>query len=178
MRRTGTASARAMKMTLRISGCQPFLGMLVILAAFTTFAHAVTPDEVLRDPKLEMRARMISQDLRCVVCQNQSIDDSNAPLAHDLRVLVRERLVAGDSDEQARDFIVARYGNFVLLKPPMQLNTLALWVGPAFFVLVAAIGFGAYVRRRLTNPASQTPASLTTAERERINELLSEGNST
>jgi len=154
------------------------LGIFVILAAFMGFAHAVTPDEVLHDPQLETRARTISQDLRCVVCQNQSIDDSNAPLAHDLRVLVRERLVAGDSDEQARDFIVARYGNFVLLKPPMQLNTLALWVGPAFFVLVAAIGFGAYVRRRLTNPASQTPASLTTAERERINELLSEGNST
>jgi cytochrome c-type biogenesis protein CcmH len=167
-----------MKMTLRTSGCRAFFGMSVILAAFTGFAHAVTPDEVLPDPTLEMRARAISQDLRCVVCQNQSIDDSNAPLAHDLRVLVRERLVAGDSDEQAREFIVARFGNFVLLKPPMQLNTLALWVGPAFFVLLAAFGFGWYLRRRLTDPATQTPASLTTAEQERINELLSEGNST
>ena len=167
-----------MRMTLRMSGCRAFLGMFVILAAFMGFAYAVTPDEVLHDPQLETRARTISQDLRCVVCQNQSIDDSNAPLAHDLRVLVRERLVAGDSDEQARDFIVARYGNFVLLKPPMQLNTLALWVGPAFFVLVAAIGFGWHLRRRLTDPATQTPGSLTTAEQERIDELLSEGNST
>ena len=167
-----------MEVTLRMSGCRAFLGMLVILGAFTAFAHAVTPDEVLHDAKLEMRARTISQDLRCVVCQNQSIDDSNAPLAHDLRVLVRERLVAGDSDEQARNFIVARYGNFVLLKPPIQLNTLALWVGPAFFVLVAAIGFGWHLRRRLTDGAAQTPASLTTDEQERIDALLSEGNST
>jgi cytochrome c-type biogenesis protein CcmH len=167
-----------MKMTLRMSGCRTVLGMFVTLAVFAGFAHAVTPDEVLHDPGLEMRARTLSQDLRCVVCQNQSIDDSNAPLAHDLRVLVRERLVAGDSDEQARDFIVARYGNFVLLKPPMQLNTLALWFGPAFFVLVAAIGFGWHLRRRLTDPATQTPASLTTAEQKRIDELLSEGNST
>jgi cytochrome c-type biogenesis protein CcmH len=178
MRRTGTASGRAVKMTLRMPGCRAFLGMFAILAAFTAFAHAVTPDEVLRDPELERRARTISQELRCVVCQNQSIDDSNAPLAHDLRVLVRERLVTGDSDEQARDFIVARYGNFVLLKPPMQLNTLALWVGPAFFVLVAAIGFGWHLRRRLTGPAIQTPTSLTTAEQEQIDKLLSEGNST
>jgi cytochrome c-type biogenesis protein CcmH len=167
-----------MKMTSRMSGCRAFLGTFVIIATFTAFAHAVTPDEVLRDPELERRARTISQELRCVVCQNQSIDDSNAPLAHDLRVLVRERLVAGDSDEQARDFIVARYGNFVLLKPPMQLNTLALWVGPAFFVLVAAIGFGWHLRRRLTGPAIQTPTSLTTAEQEQIDKLLSEGNST
>jgi cytochrome c-type biogenesis protein CcmH len=167
-----------MKMTLRMSGCRAFLGMFVILAAFTAFAHAVTPDEVLQDDELEMRARAISQVLRCVVCQNQSIDDSNAPLAHDLRALVRERLVAGDSDEQARDFIVARYGNFVLLKPPMQLNTLALWVGPAFFVLIAAIGFGWHLRRRFTDPATQAPASLTTTEQERIDELLSERNST
>jgi cytochrome c-type biogenesis protein CcmH len=87
-------------------------------------------------------------------------------------------VVAGDSDEQARDFVVARYGNFVLLKPPMQLNTLALWVGPAFFVVVAAIGFGWHLRRRLTDPATQTPTSLTAAEQERIDKLLSEGNPT
>jgi cytochrome c-type biogenesis protein CcmH len=161
-----------------MSGRRVILAMLVALGAFTTSAPAVTPDEVLQDPKLEMRARAISQDLRCVVCQNQSIDDSNAPLAHDLRVLVRERLASGDTDEQALDFIVARYGNFVLLKPPMQLNTLALWVGPAFFLLMAAIGFGLYLHRRSTDRATPTPASLTATEQERIDELLSERSST
>jgi cytochrome c-type biogenesis protein CcmH len=154
-----------------------FLAMFVA-AAFTASAPAVTPDEVLQDPKLEMRARAISQNLRCVVCQNQSIDDSNAPLAHDLRVLVRERLASGDTDEKALDFIVARYGNFVLLKPPMQLNTLALWVGPAFFLLIAAIGFGLYLRRRSTDQATLTPASLNATEQRRIDELLSERSST
>src|SRR5215475_5494376 len=130
-----------MRMTLRMSGCRAFLGIFVILAAFMGFAHAVTPDEVLHDPQLETRARTISQNLRCVVCQNQSIDDSDAPLAHDLRILLRDRLASGDTDEQAVEFIVARYGNFVLLKPPVQPNTLALWAGPAFFLLIAAIGF-------------------------------------
>jgi len=164
-----------MNMTLRMSGCRVLLGMLA-LASFTAFAHAVMPDEVLRDPALETRARAISQLLRCVVCQNQSIDDSNAPLAHDLRVIVRERLASGDTDKQALDFIVGRYGNFVLLNPPMQLNTLALWVGPAFFVLIAAIGFGRYLRRRSADQASETPATLTTIEQERITELLSRRN--
>ena len=160
------------------SGRRAFSGMLVVLAAFTAFAHAVTPDEVLPDPRLEMRARAISQVLRCVVCQNQSIDDSNAPLAHDLRVLVRERLASGDTDEQALDFIVARYGNFVLLNPPIQLNTLALWLGPVLFVLIAGMGFGQYVRRRSADRATQAPSALTATEQKRIDELLSEGNST
>jgi len=137
-------------------------------------ASAVTPDEILRDPALELRARAISRNLRCVVCQNQSIDDSNAPLAHDLRVLVRERVVLGDSEEETLDFIVARYGNFVLLNPPVQLNTLALWVGPALFVLIGAIGFGRYVRRRSSGVASHAPASWTAAEQQRLDELLSE----
>ena len=155
-----------------------FLALLVALAASTASAPAVTPDEVLPDPRLEMRARALSQDLRCVVCQNQSIDDSNAPLAHDLRVLVRERLASGDTDAQALDFIVARYGNFVLLNPPMHLNTLALWVGPAFFLLIAAIGFGLYVRRRSINQATLAPASLDATEQGRIEELLSTRSST
>jgi len=136
----------------------------------------VTPDEVLPDPKLEIRARAISQVLRCVVCQNQSIDDSNAPLAHDLRVLVRERLASGDTDKQALDFIVARYGNFVLLNPPMQLNTVALWLGPALFLLVAAMGFGQYVRRRSIDRTTQVP--LTSTEQKRIDELLGERKAT
>lgn len=155
-----------------------FYGILVVLVAFTTFARAVTPDEVLPDPSLEMRARAISEVLRCVVCQNQSIDDSNAPLAHDLRVLLRERLASGDTDKQTLDFIVARYGNFVLLNPPVQLNTLALWLGPAFFVLIAAIGFGQYVRRRFRDGATQAPTPLTATEQKRIDELLRERSST
>ena len=165
-------------MTLRMSGCRAFLGMLVTLAVLTSHAHAVTPDEVLQDPALETRARAISQLLRCVVCQNQSIDDSNAPLAHDLRVIVRERLVSGDTDNQAIDFIVHRYGNFVLLNPPMQLDTLALWGGPALFLLIAAIGFGRYLRRRSKDQATETPAALTTIEQEQIAELLSRRNPT
>ena len=163
-----------MKMKLGMSRRRTFIGTLVALAAFTTFAHAVTPDEVLQVPELEMRARAISQNLRCVVCQNQSIDDSNAPLAHDLRLLVRERLASGDTDAQAVDFIVARYGNFVLLNPPMQLNTLALWLGPALFVLIAAMGFGRYMRRRSADHATQAP--LTTTEEKRIGELLDKRN--
>ena len=167
-----------MKIASAMSGARAFAGILVVLAAFATFARAVTPDEVLPDPGLEMRARAISQVLRCVVCQNQSIDDSNAPLAHDLRVLVRERLASGDTDEQALDFIVARYGNFVLLNPPMHINTLALWLGPALFVLIAAMGFGQYVRRRSANRAIQAPLPLTATEQKRLDELLDERNAT
>ena len=164
-------------MILRMSGCRAFLGMMLALAVFIPLAHAVTPDEVLQDPALETRARAISQLLRCVVCQNQSIDDSNAPLARDLRVIVRERLVSGDTDKQAIDFIVHRYGNFVLLNPPMQLDTLALWGGPALFLLIAAIGFGRYLRKRSKDQAAETPAALTTIEQEQIDELLSRRNS-
>jgi cytochrome c-type biogenesis protein CcmH len=166
-----------MNMTSRTSAYR-LLMVLVALSAFTASAPAVTPDEVLQDSKLEMRARAISQELRCVVCQNQSIDDSNAPLAHDLRVLLRERLASGDTDEQAVDYIVARYGNFVLLRPPVQANTLALWVGPAFFVVIAAIGFGRYLRRRSADQAAKTPASFTPTEQGRIDMLLGERSST
>ncbi len=162
-------------MTERISGLAALLTTIVVLTAFTTPAHAVTPDEVMRDPVLEMRARAIGQGLRCVVCQNQSIDDSNAPLAHDLRVLLRERLASGDTDEQAVQYIVARYGDFVLLKPPMHLNTVFLWAGPALFVLIAAIGFGGYLRNR---PSAEAPSSITATEQERIDALLGERSTT
>lgn len=127
-------------------GRSVFAGILLLMLAASP-SHAVLPDEMLKDPVLEARARNLSQELRCVVCQNQSIDDSNAPLAHDLRVLLRDRLATGDSDRQAVDFIVARYGNFVLLKPPMQWNTFLLWLGPFLALLLAAFGFGRYVRR-------------------------------
>jgi len=164
-------------MALRNSARRGLFGFVVLLA-FTSLAYAVAPDEVLQNPQLEMRARAISQVLRCVVCQNQSIDDSNAPLARDLRVLLRERLSSGDTDQQALDFIVGRYGNFVLLNPPMQWNTLALWVGPAFFLMIAAIGFGRYLRTHSTDRVAQIPASLTANEQERVAELLSERTST
>ncbi len=130
------------------------VGLLVTLLASTAMvspSRAVLPDEMLKDEKLEGRARVLSQELRCVVCQNQSIDDSNAPLAHDLRVLLRDRLQAGDSDRQAVDFLVARYGNFVLLKPPLQWNTILLWLGPFLALLAAVIGFGRYVRHAAAN---------------------------
>ncbi len=107
---------------------------------------AVLPDEVLPDPVLEARAREISQELRCVVCQNQSIDDSNADLARDMRVLVRDRLVAGDTNDQVKEYLVARYGNFVLLRPPVQTDTLLLWLGPVLFLFAAFTGFAFYLR--------------------------------
>ena len=107
---------------------------LLLLFSMTS-AFAVLPEEMLKDPALETRARDISQGLRCLVCQNQAIDDSNAPLARDLRIIVRERLTAGDSDAQVVDYVVKRYGNYVLLKPPFQADTLLLWVLP--FLLMA-----------------------------------------
>ena len=110
-------------------------------------AFAVNPDEVLTDPVLEKRARSISQELRCVVCQNQSIDESDADLARDLRVLVRARLKAGDSDQEVIDYVVSRYGDFVLLRPPVKGTTLVLWFGPLVIVLIGLIGIFFYFRR-------------------------------
>ena len=142
-----------------------FLGMLTIVFAATTApgpAFAVQPDEVLDDPALEARARDISAELRCVVCQNQSIDDSDADIARDLRLLVRERLVAGDSDEEVVDFVVARYGDFVLLRPPFQPNTYMLWLGPPFMAVVIATLFVLFLRayqRRRTAGLSPEPLS-------------------
>ena len=138
--------------------------MLLIAAA----AHAVEPSEMLKDPALEARARAISQELRCLVCQNQSIDDSNADLAHDLRVIVRERLVAGDSDQQVKDYLVARYGDFVLLDPPFRARTLILWLGPAALLVFGAIVITVVLRRR----RSETPAPLSEDENRRLVRLL------
>ena len=126
--------------------------VLLVLLAGAMPSIAVQPDEVLDDPALENRAREISAELRCVVCQNQSIDDSDAEIARDLRLLVRERLLAGDSDEQVVAYIVARYGDFVLLHPPFQANTLALWLAPPIMAVVIAtlaiLYFQTYQRRR------------------------------
>ena len=125
---------------------------LWLLAALAAPALGVEPDEILADPALEARARTISQGLRCLVCQNQSIDDSGADLARDLRHLVRERLLAGDSDDQVRAFLVERYGDFLLLDPPMKPKTWGLWFGPAAILLLAVFGMLAYFRRRRRAP--------------------------
>lgn len=130
---------------------------------------AVQPDEVLDDPVLEARARAISEGLRCPVCQNESIDELNAPISRELRILVRERLAAGDTDVQIVDYIVARYGEFVLLNPPATGINLVLWIaGPAMLVAAGGIGW-ATIRRRATAPA---PEALTEAERARLDEIL------
>jgi cytochrome c-type biogenesis protein CcmH len=157
-------------MPFRLSPLVLSLG-IVILAVLPV--HAVEPDEVLQDPALEARAREISEGLRCLVCQNQSIDDSEAPLAKDLRLLVRERLKAGDSDEQIVDFIVARYGEFVLLKPRFEPHTLLLWFAtPAVFLAALLIIALAYRRRRAEG---QNPAPLSVDERRRLKRLLGKG---
>jgi cytochrome c-type biogenesis protein CcmH len=132
-------------------------------------ALAVTPDEILKDPVLEQRARVLSQELRCMVCQNQSIDDSDAPLAKDLRLLVRERLVKGDSDRQVLDYLVARYGAFVLLKPPLEISTLLLWGLPPLALLGGIVTLLAMARRRKT-VVLDTPA-LSTEEQRRMRKL-------
>ncbi len=135
-------------------------------------AHAVQPNEVLKDPALESRARGLSTNLRCLVCQNQSIDDSDAPLARDLRLLVRERLVAGDSDAEVTRFLVARYGEFVLLRPPLGWHTLALWLTPVLLLTLAVGGIGwrlAAARRRQAAPLQ---APLTADEQRRLAGLL------
>jgi cytochrome c-type biogenesis protein CcmH len=120
-------------------------------------AWAVEPDEVLADPGLEARARHLTQELRCVVCQNQSVDDSDAPLARDIRVLVRERIKAGDTDAEARDFIVARYGKFVLLRPRLDAGTILLWFGPLAFLLLAGTWAWSYVRNLNRRSSRTTP---------------------
>lgn len=136
-------------------------------------ARAVQPDEILKDPALEARARLLSRELRCMVCQNQSIDDSDAPLARDLRLLVRQRLVSGDSDRQVIDFLVARYGEFVLLKPRLEWHTLLLWgVAPA--VLLVGIG-GLVLMARKRRTVTLQAAGLTPDEQKRLATLVEPG---
>lgn len=142
--------------------------ILVGFLALLVPALAVQPDEVLKNPTLEQRARQISSGLRCLVCQNQSIDDSDAPLAKDLRILVRERLTAGDSDGAVIDFVVARYGDFVLLRPPMNARTIALWAAPFLIVLSGA----AFLWRRRNRSAASSGVPLTVAEQRRLDDLL------
>ncbi len=151
-----------------------FIAALVLFLCLGS-ALAVEPEEMLDDPVLEERAREISKVLRCLVCQNQSIDDSNAGLARDLRVLVRERLTAGDSNEETIDYIVDRYGDFVLLRPPVRPGTYALWYGPALLIVIAGLGLVLFFRRRAPSTVKAAPPPpLTQEERARLKALLDE----
>ncbi len=144
--------------------------VVLALGLWPGAAGAVEPDERLEDPVLEARARELSKELRCLVCQNQSIDDSNADLARDLRVLVRQRLVAGDSDAEVLDFVTTRYGDYVLLRPPVKPETYALWFGPAAIAVIVAIGLALAMRNRAG--ARTEPDPLTPDERRRVDALL------
>ena len=144
--------------------------LLLLLLALAAPAAALQPDEILPDAAQEARARAITRELRCVVCQAESIDDSHADIARDLRLLVRERIVAGDSDQQVRDFVVARYGEFVLFRPPFNGRNAALWLAGPFLLLVGGgIAFG-FVRRRAGEPAA-APPPLTPEESARLRDL-------
>ncbi len=146
--------------------------LFVTLAGWAPPAGAVLPGEMLADPALEARARELSQELRCLVCQNQSIDDSNAPLARDLRLLVRERLKTGDSDQAVLDYVTARYGDFARLKPPFQPNTWLLWLAPLAMVIAAAaaVAWRLAGRGRRTTDTAQQP--LSAEERARLDTVL------
>lgn len=153
---------------------------IVAVALTATFAapaaQAVQPDEVMADPAQEARARELSRELRCMVCQNQSIDDSDATLAKDLRLLVRERIAAGDNNNQVLDFLVARYGQFVLLKPRFELHTLLLWLVPPLVLFGGGLGLWLHIRRRSAGARDGgAPAPLSADEQARLNRLLAEG---
>jgi cytochrome c-type biogenesis protein CcmH len=145
---------------------------VLIMVLVGPHAWAVEPDEVLANPALEARARTISKELRCMVCQNESIDESEAPLAHDLRVLVRQRIMAGDSDAQIVNFLVSRYGEFILLKPPLAWNTIALWGAPPALLLLGAVMIVVVERRRRATRPPLDSAGLTGAEQARLAEIL------
>jgi cytochrome c-type biogenesis protein CcmH len=163
----------------RIMRIATIVRLLLVAAALAASSPglAVRPDEILPDPRLEARARTLSHELRCMVCQNQSIDDSDAPLAHDLRVLVRERLKAGDTDQQVLDFLVARYGEFVLLKPRFEWQTAPLWFAPIAILLAGAVMLVVALRRRRLRRGAkmEAPAPLSESEQARLAELTGAG---
>jgi len=158
------------------------LTVALLLAVFAPLsAQAVEPNEILRDPALEARAREVGKELRCVVCQNQSIDDSNAELAGDMRVLVRERITAGDSNKEVLDYMVDRYGDYVLLNPPFKAATLVLWIGPAAIAVLGLFWVAMMFRRRKSmdggsemSTSGPQNAPLSDDERRRLDELLKE----
>jgi cytochrome c-type biogenesis protein CcmH len=150
-----------------------FVAAIAIVGA--SAAYAVQPDEIMSDPAMELRARDLSRELRCMVCQNQSIDDSEAPLARDLRLLVRERIAAGDSDAQVMEFLVARYGEFVLLKPRFKSHTLLLWLLPPLALAGGGLVLWIHGRRRMKLAAAQENSSalpLSTDEEARLQKLI------
>jgi cytochrome c-type biogenesis protein CcmH len=146
------------------------LFLLALALAAAPQALAVQPDEILADPALEVRARALSKELRCMVCQNQSIDDSEAPLARDLRLLVRERLTQGDTDQQVLDFLVSRYGTFVLLRPPLEWHTILLWGLPPAALIAGLIGLMIKVRRQ--RPTASGTEALSQDEERRLSTLV------
>jgi cytochrome c-type biogenesis protein CcmH len=147
-----------------------FVVLLAFAVGVTTPALAVLPDEMLDDPALEARARALSAELRCLVCQNQSIDDSNAALAREIRILLRERLVAGDSDEEIIDFLVSRYGQFILLKPQFNAVTAILWLAPAVLLIGGGILAFRVIKRR--SAAGGAPTELSPEEEARLQKIL------
>ena len=168
---------RAKIFRAKVSACEGFAmtclraGAVLIALCAAAPAWAVQPNEMLSNPVLEARARAISKDLRCMVCQNESIDESEAPLARDLRLLVRQRLVAGDSDRQIVDFLVSRYGQFILLKPPLTYQTIALWAAPPVLLLLGLVMI-VVVERRRAGAKAGAQATLTAAEEARLAEIL------
>ena len=147
-----------------------FAGLLLALANLAP-AQAVEPGEMLKDPALEARARQVSEGLRCLVCQNESIDESHADLARDIRLLVRQRLLAGDSNKQVMSYLVDRYGQFILLKPPLETQTLLLWGTPLIVLVLGGIGIAFALRGRST-PTRDPARPLTEAEQRRLHDLL------
>ena len=145
--------------------------VLVFFVLGSATAWALEPDEILADAALEQRARDLSQEIRCVVCQNEAIDSSNADLAKEMRLLVRERLVAGDSDQQVLDYLVARYGDFVLLRPPVKPGTYVLWFGPAAITILGILGVFVFLRRQ-RRPAAAAVQPLSAEEEARLAKLL------
>jgi cytochrome c-type biogenesis protein CcmH len=150
------------------------MGAAVLLLALSSPALAVNPDEMLKDPVLEHRARVIGEDLRCLVCQNQSIDDSDADLAKDLRIIVRERVAKGDTDDQVKQFLVDRYGDYVLLRPPFKATTLVLWLGPPAVFLAGLWAVLSFFRRRRST-ADTPPPPLSAEEQRKLDKLMKEG---
>ena len=157
----------------------PHAALLVMMLLAPLAAAAVQPDEIMTDPAMEARARDISKGLRCLVCRNESIDDSDATLARDLRLLVRERIKQGESNDEVRAFVVQRYGDFVLLNPPVKPSTWILWYGPAGILLLGGVGVLLYLRGRrkaaAAMPAEAVP--LDPEERKRLDALMAEGDS-
>jgi cytochrome c-type biogenesis protein CcmH len=159
-------------MTASCKGIATYLIAIVMLVLATASASAVEPGEKMADPGQEARARRISQELRCLVCQNQSIDDSNAELARDLRLIVRERIAAGDTDTQVLAFVEARYGEFVLLRPPFKPHTLVLWLTPLLLLIGTAFVLRRNARARAAATGLTDTAALSPEEQKRLDELL------